>query len=145
MDQPPAVALTAFADTWLRAIETEIGAALCAIGAGRTLTFDLNPSLGKIKFAFFIKLKTYLCSPPPYYSQCYSMPKSLPLFCFKPVNWQLDLFLTEPFPHMTLDPCWQGTKTALQTKISPGPESGELCSCIHIQHKQTIAHSWEFI
>ena len=39
MDQPPAVALTAFADAWPRAIETEIGAALCAIGAGRTLTF----------------------------------------------------------------------------------------------------------
>ena len=38
MDQPPAVALTAFADAWPRAIETEIGAALCAIGAGRTLT-----------------------------------------------------------------------------------------------------------
>ena len=39
MDQPPTVALTAFADAWPRAIETEIGAALCAIGAGRTLTF----------------------------------------------------------------------------------------------------------
>ena len=38
MDQPPAVALTAFADAWPRARETEIGAALCAIGAGRTLT-----------------------------------------------------------------------------------------------------------
>ena len=37
MDQLPAVALTAFADTWPRAIETEIGTALCAIGAGRTL------------------------------------------------------------------------------------------------------------
>ena len=39
MDQPPAVALTAFIDALPRAIETEIGAALCAIGAGRTLTF----------------------------------------------------------------------------------------------------------
>ena len=38
VDQPPAVALTAFADAWPRAIETEIGAALCVIGAGRTLT-----------------------------------------------------------------------------------------------------------
>ena len=38
MDQPPAVALTAFADTWPWAIEREIGATLCAIGAGRTLT-----------------------------------------------------------------------------------------------------------
>ena len=35
MDQPPAVAFTAFADVWSRATETEIGAALCAIGAGR--------------------------------------------------------------------------------------------------------------
>ena len=42
MDQPPAVALTAFADVWPRAIEMEIGAALCATGAGRTLTFDLT-------------------------------------------------------------------------------------------------------
>ena len=42
MDQPPAVALTAFADAWPRAVETEIGAALCAIGAGRTLTLTLT-------------------------------------------------------------------------------------------------------
>ena len=42
MDQPPAVALTAFADAWPRAIETEIGAALCAIGAGRTLTLTFD-------------------------------------------------------------------------------------------------------
>ena len=39
MDQPPAVSFTAFADVWPRATETEIGAALCAIDAGRTLTF----------------------------------------------------------------------------------------------------------
>ena len=38
MDQPPAVAFTAFTDVWPRARETEIGAALCAIGVGRTLT-----------------------------------------------------------------------------------------------------------
>ena len=42
MDQPPAVAHPAFADAWPRAIETEIGAALCAIGAGRTLNFDFE-------------------------------------------------------------------------------------------------------
>ena len=46
MDQPPALALTAFVDAWPRARETEIGTALCAIGAGRTLiltfTFNLN-------------------------------------------------------------------------------------------------------
>ena len=30
-----------FADAWPRAIETEIGAALCAIGAGSTLTLTL--------------------------------------------------------------------------------------------------------
>ena len=41
MDQPTAVAFTAFADVWPRATKTEIGAALCTIGAGRTLTFDL--------------------------------------------------------------------------------------------------------
>ena len=39
MDQPPTVAFTAFTDAWPRATETEIGGALCAIGAGRTLTF----------------------------------------------------------------------------------------------------------
>ena len=41
MDQPPAVASTAFADVWPRATETEIGAALCTIGAGKTLPFLL--------------------------------------------------------------------------------------------------------
>ena len=40
MDQPPAVALTAFAGAWPRARETEIGAALCAIGAGKDFNFD---------------------------------------------------------------------------------------------------------
>ena len=39
MDQPPTVSFTAFADMWPRAIETEIGAALCAFGAGGTLPF----------------------------------------------------------------------------------------------------------
>ena len=39
MNQPPALAFNAFADVWPRATETEISAALCAIGAGRTLTF----------------------------------------------------------------------------------------------------------
>ena len=39
MDQPPTVAFTTFPDVWPRATETEIGAALCAIGAGKTLTF----------------------------------------------------------------------------------------------------------
>ena len=39
MDQPPALAFITFADVWPRATETEIGAALCAIGAGRTLNF----------------------------------------------------------------------------------------------------------
>ena len=47
VNQPPAVAFTAFADVWPRATETEIGAALCAIIAGRTLTFfDLIRSGG---------------------------------------------------------------------------------------------------
>ena len=39
MYQPPTVAFTAFADAWPRAAGTDIGAALCSIGAGRTLTF----------------------------------------------------------------------------------------------------------
>ena len=39
MDQPPAVAFTAFAGVWPRATETEIGTVLFTIGAGRTLTF----------------------------------------------------------------------------------------------------------
>ena len=40
MNQPPAVAPTAFADAWPRAIETEIGAALCAIRRGKDFDFD---------------------------------------------------------------------------------------------------------
>ena len=36
---PPLQPSLAFADAWPTAIETEIGTALCAIGAGRTLTF----------------------------------------------------------------------------------------------------------
>ena len=42
MDQPPAVAFTAFADAWPRAIETEIDAALCAIGTRKDSDFDLR-------------------------------------------------------------------------------------------------------
>ena len=37
IDQPSAVAFTAFADAWPMAIETEIGAALCAIGREKGL------------------------------------------------------------------------------------------------------------
>ena len=37
VDQPPAVAFTAFADAWPGAIKTEIGAALCAIGRRKGL------------------------------------------------------------------------------------------------------------
>ena len=39
MDQPPTVSFTAFADAWPRAIEMEIGAALCTIGRGKGLDF----------------------------------------------------------------------------------------------------------
>ena len=42
MDQPPAVAFTAFAGAWPRAIEMEIGGALCAIGAGKDFDFDFS-------------------------------------------------------------------------------------------------------
>ena len=40
VDQPHAVAFIAFTDAWPRAIETEIGAALCAIGRRKGL-FDI--------------------------------------------------------------------------------------------------------
>ena len=42
MDQNLAVAFTAFADLWPVAMETEIGAALCAIGTRRTFTLTLT-------------------------------------------------------------------------------------------------------
>ena len=45
MDQPPAVAFTAFADVWPRATETEMGAALCAIGAVGTLTLTFESDI----------------------------------------------------------------------------------------------------
>ena len=45
LDQPPAVAFTAFADVWPRATETKIGAALCTIGEGRTLILFLVKEL----------------------------------------------------------------------------------------------------
>ena len=42
MDQSPAVAFTAFADVWPRATETDIGAVLCDIGAGKDFDFFLT-------------------------------------------------------------------------------------------------------
>ena len=52
MDQPHAVAFTAFADAWPSAIETEIGAALCAIGAGKDFNiFDLPSQSEKFVFS----------------------------------------------------------------------------------------------
>ena len=39
---PHAVALTALADAWPRAIEMEIGATLCAIGRGKDFDFLRN-------------------------------------------------------------------------------------------------------
>ena len=58
MDQPPAVPLTAFADAWPRGIEMEIGAALCAIGRGKDLDFDLNSrtKIAKVPTICAIKL-----------------------------------------------------------------------------------------
>ena len=41
MGQPPAVAFTACAHAWPRAIETEIGAALAPLGAGKDFDFCL--------------------------------------------------------------------------------------------------------
>ena len=49
---PPAVAFTAFADAWPRTIETEIGAALCAIGRGKGLLLFLTYAVVCTDFAF---------------------------------------------------------------------------------------------
>ena len=54
VDQPPAVAFTAFADVWSRATETEIGAALCAIGAGSGKDFDFDLQKHCINFSRFL-------------------------------------------------------------------------------------------
>ena len=61
MDQPPAVAFTAFADAWPRAMETEICVAQCATGAGKN--FDYAPEHDtelenclKLPLHFFISL-----------------------------------------------------------------------------------------
>ena len=48
MDQPLAVAFTAFADAWPRAIETEIGAALCVIGRGKGLYLTGHYQIGAV-------------------------------------------------------------------------------------------------
>ena len=58
MDQPPAAAFTAFADTWPRAVETEIGTALCAIGAGKTFLTYVSP-----KIEVYQKMLTNLYKP----------------------------------------------------------------------------------
>jgi len=67
VDKPPAVAFTAFADTWPRARETEIGAALCAIGAGRTLVLkyfvcsSLCSGMRRAAKNFKIVVAVYIC------------------------------------------------------------------------------------
>ena len=64
MDQPSTVAFTAFADVWPRARETEIGAALCAIGAGRTFTiFDLYVSVYFLHYSLSAKILSSLYPP----------------------------------------------------------------------------------
>ena len=57
MDQPPAVAFTEFADVWSRATEREVGAALCAIGAGRTLTFLIISQASENASTLYIVLR----------------------------------------------------------------------------------------
>ena len=52
---PPAVAFTSFADVWPRATETDIGAALCTIGTGRTLNLTFMRCL-----ISHINLNTYI-------------------------------------------------------------------------------------
>ena len=53
MGQPLAVAFTAFANVWPRATETEIGAALCAIGAGKDFDFDFD-LLSQLYFTLYM-------------------------------------------------------------------------------------------
>ena len=48
MDQTPTVAFIAFEDVSPRATEMEIGAALCAIGVGRTLTVTMYVSWSQL-------------------------------------------------------------------------------------------------
>ena len=55
MGQTPAVVFTTFAGVWRRATETEIGAALCAVGSGRVLTFFYFLFF-VISFIFFVAL-----------------------------------------------------------------------------------------
>ena len=64
MDQPPAVAFTAFADAWPRAIETEIGAALCTIGCGKGLF--LTPA----RCCYILKSDTRTASKVPGCGRC---------------------------------------------------------------------------
>ena len=54
MDQPPAAAFTAFADMWPRATETDIGATLCAIAAGRTSTFFDTSIINFCRFLVYV-------------------------------------------------------------------------------------------
>ena len=60
MDQPPAVAPTASADAWPRAMETEIGAALCAIRRGKDFDFFLTIPM---KILFCVRLRGSKNSP----------------------------------------------------------------------------------
>ena len=73
VDQPPAVALTAFADAWPWAIETEVGAALCAIGHGKDFVF-LTDSLPCILHSFIwtVCMPTYISCCCSYIGQLYT-------------------------------------------------------------------------
>ena len=95
MDQPPAVASTAFADAWPTAIETEIGAALCAIGAGRTLTFFTF-----IREVKHVLRKRWVYQQGAFPMACFTMfstPNLLPFCCLCIKQLQFDVQLSFVF------------------------------------------------
>jgi len=64
VDQPPAVAFTAFADAWPKAIETEIDAALCAIGRGKGHVCGLPQEMMRLGMAKTATKKEEVTSSP---------------------------------------------------------------------------------
>ena len=67
MDQPHAVAFTAFADAWPKTMETEIGDAQCVTGAGRNFDFDMYHTLFEspiqcITWYFMLKTESVVTS-----------------------------------------------------------------------------------
>ena len=76
MDQPPAVAFTAFAYAWPRAMETEIGAAQCATDVGRN--FDLGAE------AKYFPTRRWLSWLTPFTSHALWRPH--PFYCMEVIS-----------------------------------------------------------